>query len=349
MGATSGAAGDFVAQIPTIVEAHPIHAGLVPGKRSCRGVPTKLITQVTRRKIFDTITLSKVIWEGRLEEPDFLARMYDLDTMPSTDSRYKTAAGDIRQHRVNNPEDWPDDWVFTDSRFGLQHGDDELILRFLAEMLHPVVRPDDEEVVRLLNSFNEALARDGYELYPADWISGHAVYGWRRRDSFHGASPELRLRERALLTDPEVLEEHLVRIRDSLGSDPAAAISSSKNLIESLFRIILDRSGVAYGHGEDIPQLYRYVADLLELKADSVPESAKGSASAQQILRTLVTTIQSLAELRNELGIGHGQSTRSVALARHARLALNATVTVAEFVLDTWHARVVAGRLKPAD
>lgn len=312
-------------------------------------MPTKLITQVTRRKIFDTITLSKVFWEGRLEEPDFLARMYDLDTMPSTDSRYKTAAGDIRQHRVNNPEDWPDDWVFTDSRFGLQHGDDELVLRFLAEMLHPVVRPDDEEVVRLVNAFNEALARDGYELYPADWISGHAVYGWRRRGSFHGASPELRLRERALLTDPEVLEEHLVRIRDTLGSDPAAAISSSKNLIESLFRIILDRSGVAYGQREDIPQIYRHVADLLELKADSVPESAKGSESAQQILRTLVTTIQSLAELRNELGIGHGQSTRSVALTRHARLALNATVTIAEFVLDTWQARVDGGRLKPVD
>jgi hypothetical protein len=222
-------------------------------------VPTKLITQVTRRKIFDTITVSKVFWEGRLEEPDFLGRIYDLDTMPSTDSRYKTAAGDIWQHRVNNPEDRPDDWVFTDSRFGLQHGDDELVLRFLAEMLHPVVRPDEEEVVRLLNSFN-ALARDGYELYPADWISGHAVYGWRRRDSFHGASPELRLRERALLTDPEVLGEHLVRIRDSLGSDPAAAISSSKNLVESLFRIILDRSGVAYGQREDIPQHYRHVA-----------------------------------------------------------------------------------------
>jgi AbiJ N-terminal domain 3/Abortive infection C-terminus len=312
-------------------------------------VPKKLITQVTRRKIFDTIILSKVLWEGRLEEPDFLARIYDLDKLPSTDSRYKTAAGDIWQHRVNNPQDWPDDWVFTDSRFGLQHGDDELVLRFLAEMLHPVVRPDEEEVARLLDSFNEALARDGYELYPADWISGHAVYGWRRRDSFHGARPELRLRERALLTDPEVLEEHLVRIRDTLGSDPAAAISSSKNLVESLFRIILDRSGVEYGRREDIPQLYRHVADLLELKADSVPDSAKGSESAQQILRTLITTIQSLAELRNELGIGHGQSKRSVALTRHARLALNATVTVAEFILDTWQARVASGRVKPAD
>ncbi|BBY58492.1 abortive infection family protein [Mycolicibacterium sarraceniae] len=312
-------------------------------------MPTKLITAVTRRRIFDTITLSKVLWEGRLEEPDFLARIYDLDALPSTDSRYKSAVGDIRQHRINNPEDWPDDWVFADSRFGLQHGDDELVLRFLAEMLHPLVRPDEEEAGRLLNLFNEALARDGYELYPADWISGHAVYGWCRRDSFHGASPDLRLSERELLTDPVVLEEHLVRIRDNLSSDPAAAISSSKNLVESLFRIILDHSGVTYGQRDDIPQLYRYVADLLELKADSVPQSAKGSESAQQILRTLVTTIQSLAELRNELGIGHGQSKRSVALARHARLALNATVTVAEFVLDTWHARVVAGRLKPLD
>lgn len=309
----------------------------------------KHITQLTRRKIFDTIILSKVAWEGRLDEPGFLARIYDLEQLPSTDSRFKTASGDIWQHRVLNPGDWADDWVFSDDRFGLHHGDDEIVLRFLAEILHPVVRPDEEEVAKLLESFNQALSRDGYELYPADWISGHALYGWRSRDAFHGTTPELRLRERELLTDPEVLEEHLVRIRDSLASDPAAAISSSKNLVESLFRIILDRSGVAYGQREDIPQLYRHVAELLDLKADSVPQSARGSESAQQILRTLVTTIQSLAELRNELGIAHGQSRRSVALARHARLALNSTVTVAEFVLDTWHARVAAGRLRLPD
>ena len=45
----------------------------------------------------------------------------------------------------------------------------------------------------------------------------------------------------------------------------------------------------------------------------------------------------------------YGQSKRSVALTRHARLALNATVTIAEFVLDTWQARVAAGRLKLGD
>ena len=245
--------------------------------------------------------------------------------------------------------DWDDGWIFTDSRFGLQYGDDEVVLRFLAETLHPVVRTNEAEVANLLKSFNEALGRDGYELYPAEWISGHALYSWRRRDSFHGATPELRLNERAVLTDPAVLEEHLARIRDGLTSDPAAAISASKNLLESLFRIVLDSAQIDYGAREDIPQLYRQVAALLQLKAESVPSSAKGSEASQQVLRTLVTTVQSLAELRNELGIGHGKSTRSVALARHARLALNATVTIAEFVLDTWQSRVSIGRLEVKD
>ena len=132
------------------------------------------------------------------------------------------------------------------------------------------------------------LQRDGYELYPAEWISGHAVYSWRLRDSFHGVTPELKLRERAVLTDPAVLEEHLARIRDGLTSDPAAAISSSKNLLESLFRISLDRSQIDY-EARDIPQLYRKVADLLELKAESVPGSAKAarrpSRSCERSLR----------------------------------------------------------------
>jgi hypothetical protein len=53
----------------------------------------------------------------------------------------------------------------------------------------------------------------------------------------------------------------------------------------------------------------------------------------------MATAIQSLAELRNELGLGHGRTASSPALARHARLAANAARTVVEFVLETWHER----------
>ena len=301
------------------------------------------ITAITRRRLFDSIALSGPGWSGRLQEPDFLGRIYDLSSLPSTDTRYDDAYRDIWQHRVNNL-DWDDDWVFSDGRFNLAHGADEVVLAFLAEMLHPLVRSDESDIAALLVNFNEALARDGYELYASEWISGHAVYGWRRLDAFHGSAPELRLSERPL-TDPAVLEEHLTRIRAGLVADPAAAISSCKNLLESLFKIILDRSGESYGASEDVPQLYRKVADLLALRAESVPESARASQTSQQILRTLVTTVNSLAELRNELGIGHGQSSRSAALARHSRLALNATVTITEFVLDTWQARIESGAL----
>lgn len=288
------------------------------------------ISEVTRRKVFDSLRLSNFPWAGQLSEPDFLMRIYDLDSLPSTDHRYSTADGDIRQHQINN-YDWDDDWVFSDPRFGLQHGADETLLSFLAEMLHPVVRTNGEQNAFLLGTFNDALARDGYELYPAESMSGHAIYGWRARGGFHGTTPDLRLSERELLTDPAVLEEHLTRIRDSLIADPAAAISSCKNLLESLFRIILDRSNVDYARSDDISQLYRKLAKLLRLNAESVPKSIPASKTSQQILRTLVTTVQSLSELRNELGIGHGKSRQSIALTRHARLALNSTVTIAEF------------------
>ncbi|BFO22340.1 hypothetical protein SHKM778_87280 [Streptomyces sp. KM77-8] len=311
--------------------------------------PESRITELTRRRIIDRLILGNVNWAGRLDEDAFLARIYDLDGMESGDPRFDTARGDIWQHRVLNPYDWPDDWIFQDQRFGLQQGGpDEAFLKFLSEMLHPVVRSDRDEVEQLRTEFNEALAPDGYEIVQSGSISGHPLYEGRSRNSFHGTLPQLKLEQRPLLTDHRVLQEHLARIRDGVDRDPAAAIASCKELVESLCKIILDRSGVEYPAHDDVPQLYRKVSELLALKAESVPASAKGSETAQKILRTLSTTVQCLAELRNQLGLGHGRTTSSPALARHARLALNSTVTITEFLLDTWQERVDKGTLKVA-
>ncbi|MFD5110685.1 AbiJ-related protein, partial [Streptomyces cinereoruber] len=57
---------------------------------------------------------------------------------------------------------------------------DAVLLRFLAEMLHPVVRTDAEELRELLEIFNTLLTRDGYALVPVDSISGYTIYGGRR-------------------------------------------------------------------------------------------------------------------------------------------------------------------------
>jgi len=137
------------------------------------------ISEVTRRDIIDYLQAEQVRWWGRLDEPEFLARIYDLHAMPSSDPRFRNAAEDIAQHRIRNL-DWDDDWIFFDERFGLLHGEDQTLLRFLAEMLHPAVNSDPANVDRLVNTLNQLLRRDAYELVAAHEVSGRPVYAGRQ-------------------------------------------------------------------------------------------------------------------------------------------------------------------------
>ncbi|MET8128253.1 serine/threonine protein kinase [Streptomyces sp. NPDC005231] len=152
------------------------------------------ITEVTRRRLFVALQNAGTTWSGSLDEVTFLRRLYDLDHLESFDPRFATAEGDIVQHRYNNPGDWEDDWVFNDRRFGLADGPDEVLLRFLAEMIHPAVRTDTDEVERLLALINDTLAPDGYKLTPAQTVSGYPVYEARRisvrhRPAHHTPAP----------------------------------------------------------------------------------------------------------------------------------------------------------------
>ena len=144
------------------------------------------------------------------------------------------------------------------------------------------------------------------------------------------------------LDEPEVVEQHLQRISANTDSDPAAAIGAAKELVESVCKVILDDFDVEYRNRDDLLDLYKKVAKVIGLSRDAVPGSAKGSEAAQRVLQNLATAVQSLAELRNELGIGHGRTKLSAAFARHARLAANAARTVVEFLLETWHERRAA-------
>jgi hypothetical protein len=139
----------------------------------------KMITEVTRREIIDRFAALGVPWSGRLQDGEFLARLYDLEKLPSRDSRFRTAARDIWQHTANN-NDWSADWVFYDDRFNLLHGPDEEFLRFLCDTVHPVVRPDPDLAGRLVTEFNSELAKDGWELYEKQELSGRPVVGARQ-------------------------------------------------------------------------------------------------------------------------------------------------------------------------
>lgn len=133
------------------------------------------ITEITRRNLFDEVSLLKINWAGRLSDVQFLSRIFDLKSLPSTDHRFKDAGQDIRQHRINN-YDWENDWIFYDHRFNLLYCDDKTFLVFLCETIHPIVRSNDEEVENLLGLYNKHLRVDGFGLIEYVQISERPVF-----------------------------------------------------------------------------------------------------------------------------------------------------------------------------
>lgn len=298
--------------------------------------PQNEISFELRREIFDWLENTGIHWAGDQDEVGFLGRLYDLEKLPSTDYRFETAARDINQHRVFNPEDWPDEWVYEDSRFNLKSGPDGRFLDFLAATVSPRTHRGAGLVQRMVDTYNAALRPCGFELYvKAHAVGGDPVYGWRPVGGGHHVPTTSRLAGPDY-ADRAVLRQHLERIERDLDVDPSAAIDSSKNLIESLCKVILEDRGLTYSDRDDLPALFRATCDELGITAASVPGSGRGSDAVRLMLRTLSTTVQAVGEARNAIGDGHGSATGSPAEIRHARLAFNATLTVCEFVADTW-------------
>lgn len=300
---------------------------------------TNAITGLTRRNIFDYLTTEKVTWAGRFDEPDFVLRVWpNADELPSYDRRFANALADIHMHRVNN-WDWDDDWIFADPRFNLAGCSDPTFLAFLAESVHPEVRSDSAEVAKLVAAFNIYLRPDGYQLSATSFISGHPIYRGTHITASHSPATALRLSTRTLLDDHSALQDHLDSIQRTISTDPPATIASAKELVETTYKLILTKRGIAYSNKDDLGDLYKKVANELSLNRESVPDSAKGSEAAKKTLSALNTTVFGLAELRNSLGRGHGRTSPSPALERHARLAFNAAVALTEFLFDTWQER----------
>lgn len=292
------------------------------------------ITPLTRRDIVDAMALEKVSWNGRLEETEFLSRLFDLGSLPSDDSRFKDAAGDIWQHRVNN-FDWDDDWVFYDPRFALMTGDDEAFLRFLCEIIHPVVRTDATEIERIHQMFNQYLRVDGFELVEKGRMSGRPIYAGR----YVGVvgTPGIAAARDALIgADAGYVAQQISRMEAAVANDPGLAIGTAKELVETCCKTILTERGVAFPKNADIPELVKLTAKELDLTPADIPDAARAADTIKRLLSNLGTITQGVAELRNHYGTGHGKASGSKGLqARHARLAVGAASTLAVFLAET--------------
>ncbi|WP_051540157.1 hypothetical protein [Clostridium ihumii] len=120
------------------------------------------LSDVTKGKIIDKLIkeLGYGIF-GKIDMIDFLKRIWDLDNMSSSDWRFKNASGDIWQHMENN-DDW-DLYYLLNTYIGLNRCDISIFLKFLEQIVHPIVREEDEQL-QIINEIDSYLIRDGYKL-----------------------------------------------------------------------------------------------------------------------------------------------------------------------------------------
>ncbi|RVW04434.1 abortive infection family protein [Rhodococcus spongiicola] len=118
--------------------------------------------------------------------------------------------------------------------------------------------------------------------------------------------------------------------------DPGDTIGSCKDLVESVIAQILDARGVPVSSRDDLGKKFKKVVDALRLRTNAVPGDPKASEAVTGVIRGLDQTMQNLGALRNAAGTGHGRASTSPVTRRHARLALNAAVTVTEYLFAEW-------------
>lgn len=292
------------------------------------------ISTITRRDIFDTMVVEGIRWYGRLEETEFLSRLFDLESMPSTDGRFNNALGDIWQHRINN-DDWDDNWVFSDRRFNLTHCDDVTFLQFLCEMLHPIVRSDTTQVTKLHQLFNEYLTKDNFELVEKTRISDRPIFIGRHKllgkTTFEKSKQEIS----NYLSDEYVLKQ-INLMEGAIENSAELAIGTAKELIETICHTILTERQIEVDKNWDLLQLLKQTTKQLNLTPEGIPDEVKASKTIKSILGSLTTVVQGIGELRNQYGSGHGKKANFKGLtARHAKLSVGAASTLAIFLLET--------------
>ncbi|MBW0101396.1 abortive infection family protein [Pseudonocardia sp. KRD-291] len=139
------------------------------------------------------------------------------------------------------------------------------------------------------------------------------------------------------LRDPAAILDNLDRIHRAIDDDPAQAVGSAKELIESTAKTVLLERGEPVSEKATIAALISQAQMALNLHPSSATPGPDGSDAVKKILGSVMTVAIGVAELRSRgYGTGYGAAGSRVGLhSRHAHLAVNAAVTWCRLMLDT--------------
>lgn len=298
------------------------------------------ITEITRRNILADIKASGHLLWGNLRSDEFLSRIYDMEDLPSINVEVairETAPLLESQDEVNEFIDDLYYGILDDPRFGLLDGDDTVFLRFLCEMVHPVVYSDAKVVERLLQIYNTHLKHDGFQIVEKSRISGKPIYTARNVGVL--GIPNLPAAKQVLDLG-SYISTQITRMETSFNSDPELAIGTAKELVETCCRTILKECNEDMPENSKTTDLVKAACKDLALTPGDISDDAKAAGTIKRLLSNLATIAQGVAELRNSYGTGHGKSAGTKGLqSRHAKLAVGAATTLAVFLVETHQVR----------
>jgi hypothetical protein len=118
-------------------------------------------------------------------------------------------------------------------------------------------------------------------------------------------------------------------------TDPEAAVTAARALLEATCKTILDDHAEPYDEGADLPALYKAVQKVLRLSpADQTEDRFRA------ILGACTTVVKELGSVRNRHSDAHAPGRKTYRLAgRHASLAVNLAGSMALFLIETHEAR----------
>ena len=288
------------------------------------------ITRKKRSNIFQILQRDQINLFGELNDVDFLIRIYDLDAIPSTDPRFTSSLKDIQMHREHF-DDWEDYWIFKDKRFDLASCPDEILLKFLCETIHPVVRSDIDEQDKLLRMYNDELSESGYHIIKKTGITGNIHYEANNNTLTHGVSNEIIDYDSEL--NSKYVQQQIVRIETNIEKNPDLSIGTSKELVEGILKSFLSEQGIKFSNSDNIITLSQLVFKKIHEISD---DKGKIMEITKRINRASTTIIQSISEFRNLYGTGHGREVQNYEIDKiYAALIANLSTTIVFFIIQS--------------
>jgi integrase len=131
------------------------------------------------------------------------------------------------------------------------------------------------------------------------------------------------------------ISEQWQKALERLDGDAEGALTTARELIESICKHVLDEAKIPHDRHWNLGQLYNATAKALQIAPSQQTED-----DFKRIMGACSTIVQGLGNLRSNLGDSHGKGKDAArAAARHAELAVNLAGAMAIYLVKTWEAR----------